>query len=598
MRAYLSLIALLFALALGQAAVADNLPAELNWETNNTDPLFASPQAIKGGVFRTYMLGFPLTLRNAGPDANGIFRNYSSAFSMSLVSRHPTTDNILPSLATHWAYGSDGKTLYFKLDPTATWSDGKPITADDYLYSLEFSRSKFIKDPFLNDYFSTHIVNVKKFDDHTISIEGATAKPKEEVFFHYAFGPTPKHFHTLDEHWVKNYNWKIEPTAGPYSISKVRKGKYIELSRNKDWWSKDHRYSKGMYNPDKIKISVIRDENIAYKHFLKGELDAIWLSSSLHWHDKARGKAYDNGYIRKLWFYNQTRVSPQGFYLNQDDPILADVNVRKGISHAFDVEKILKTIMRGDYQRLQRLNQGYGDYSNNSIKPRTHDLAKADAYFDEAGWTERGPDGIRIKNGQRLSLTLNYGSPKLTKRFVIHKEEAKKAGLELELKLLDNSSSFKYVLENKHQIASLNWSTNLFPSYWASFHSDNAHKPQTVNITNMDNPELDKKIIRYRDATTIELRTSLAKEIQQIIYDKAVFIPDIDGSFNREAYWGWLKMPKPIGTKVSQAMFEPSTRSDWTFWIDKEEKRRIRQARKDNRKLPAVTTVDTTYKVE
>lgn len=586
------------AVSISLAAHALTLPEQLVWETNDSDPVFASDKAVKGGTFRTYALAFPLTLRTAGPDANGIFRNYTSAFSMAPVGIHPATRKPFPILATHWAVGDDRKTLYFKLDPAATWSDGKAITADDYLFTLEFSRSKHIKDPFMNDYFTTRIINVTKYDDYTISIEGASAKPKEEVFSHYAIGPTPRHFHTLDENWVQNYNWKIEPTAGPYTISKVRKGKHIEFSRIKNWWGQDKRFLKGLYNPDKIRITVIRDENIAYRHFLKGDLDAFWLSSSLFWHDRATGEPYDKGYIHKLWFYNDAPVSPQGFYLNQDDPMLSDINVRLGVSHAMNVEKVLATVMRGDYQRLQSFNRGFGDYSNNELRARTFDLDKANQYFDAAGWTDRGPDGIRIKDGQRLSLKVNYGTPKLTKRFVIHKEEAKKAGLELILQLMDNSSSFKYVLENKHQIASLNWSTSSFPSYWSMFHSDNAHKPQTVNVTNMNDPELDKLIIGYRDAETKQQRVTLAKQIQQLIHDKAVFIPDIDGSFNREAYWRWLKLPDPIGNRMSQAMFEPGTRSDWSFWIDKEEKKNTLKARKKGDSFDPVTIIDTTYKAK
>ena len=51
-------------------------------------------------------------------------------------------------MATHWAVQPDQKTIYFKLDPDARWSDGKPITADDYVFTLEMMRSKFIVDPF------------------------------------------------------------------------------------------------------------------------------------------------------------------------------------------------------------------------------------------------------------------------------------------------------------------------------------------------------------------------------------------------------------------------------------------------------------------
>src|SRR5690606_24660833 len=52
------------------------LPEGLVWETNLEDEPFASPEAQRGGEFRTYMLSFPLTLRTVGPDSNGSFANY------------------------------------------------------------------------------------------------------------------------------------------------------------------------------------------------------------------------------------------------------------------------------------------------------------------------------------------------------------------------------------------------------------------------------------------------------------------------------------------------------------------------------------------
>ena len=122
------------------------LPRGLVWETNNEDPIFASPNAKPGGAFRTYVLAFPLTIRRVGPDSNGSFAGYTRAGFLPLVSLHPNTRKFIPTLATHWAFHEDGKTVYYRLHPEAKWSDGTPITADDYLYAIDFMRSKHISD--------------------------------------------------------------------------------------------------------------------------------------------------------------------------------------------------------------------------------------------------------------------------------------------------------------------------------------------------------------------------------------------------------------------------------------------------------------------
>ncbi len=61
---------------------------------------------------------------------------------LRLISFHPNTGNPIPSLATHWAIAPDNQTVYFKLDPRAKWSDGKPVVADDYTFGYEMMRPK------------------------------------------------------------------------------------------------------------------------------------------------------------------------------------------------------------------------------------------------------------------------------------------------------------------------------------------------------------------------------------------------------------------------------------------------------------------------
>ncbi len=168
-----------------------------------------------------------------------------------MIGIHPNTENIIPELATHWAFGKDKKTMYFKLNPKARWSDGKPVTAQDFAYTIEFMRSKFIVAPFYNDYFTREIDRVIVYDDHTLAVVGTKAKP--DLYLHLNISPTPRHFFgKLDEDFVRKFNWKIEPNTGPYQISDFKKGKYIKLERKKDWWAKDLRYFKNRFNVDRV----------------------------------------------------------------------------------------------------------------------------------------------------------------------------------------------------------------------------------------------------------------------------------------------------------------------------------------------------------
>ena len=574
------------------------LPPDLEWLTNNDDPVFASAAATPGGVLRTFMLSFPLTLRAVGPDSNGSFRSYLDGNRLSLTAFHPNTRNVIPQLATHWAYDADGRTIYYRLQPAARWSDGEPVTADDYLFALDFMRSKFIVAPWYNNHYTEQITAIKKHDEHTISVTGAAPKPRADMHWYYNVPPIARHFHRLDENWVTEYNWRIEPNTGPYQISKVNKGKSIEFHRKQDWWGRDLRYFQHRFNVDKARITVIRDLEAAFRHFLKGELDAFPMVAPKFWHGKSRHSLFADGYIHRVWFYNDMPQPAYGLFLNQEHTLLKDKNIRYGLAHAINMDKLLRTVLRGDYLRLHNIHTGYGDYTEPDIRARRFDLDQVEEYLGRAGWRQRGADGIRVKDGARLSFTVTYGVPDHTARLILLKEEAKKAGVELKLDLLDSSAAFKKMLEKKHDIAWMGWSVGLRPAYWQHFHSDNAHKTQTNNITNTALPELDAVIMQYRAAVEEEERVKLARRIQRMIHEQGMYIPTYMAPYARSAYWAWMKLPAFHGTRMSDSLFDPfdAGGSGGLFWIDVEEKDALQKARKRGQSFAPVTIKDETHK--
>ena len=580
----------------------DVLPADLVWETNDADPPFASPEAKRGGTLRTYMLAFPMTVRRIGPDSNGGFAGFLRYNQLGPVTYHPNTRRPIPSLATHWGFGADRRSIYYRLDPNARWSDGVPVTADDFVYAVQFMRSKEIVAPWYNNYYTDRVRDAKRYDQHTIGIQGADPKPLAEMHYQYAFGPVPRHFHEprLTENWVKDTNWEIEPNTGPYQISKIEKGKSIELTRKDDWWANDTKYNRHRFNPDKVRVRVIRDMNVAYQHFLKGELDAFGLVLPQYWHEKATGEAYDNGYIAKYWFYNDLPVPSAGMYLNTAGPLLADPRIRFGVAHAMDFERVIDTVLRGDYDRLPTFQLGFGEYDNRDIEAREFDIDKANGYFDAAGFSERDGEGIRVRDGQRLSLRVTYGAPHHTERLVILQEEARKTGLDLELQLLDSSSSFKTMQEKNHQIAWMAWnSQGLSPRYWEHFHSANANKPQTNNLANHANPEMDDLIMTYRASSDPAERVALARRLEQMVHDSGVVIPTFQVPYTREAAWRWLKLPAGLGTRTTGSLFNSQAlsagifASGGLFWIDEEEKARTLAAMDEGRSFEPVTVINT-----
>jgi microcin C transport system substrate-binding protein len=576
---------------------ARELPKDIIWVTNDSDPLFASPEAKKGGTLHLSIMSFPLTFRVVGPDSNSSFRSAILGNQFGLIGIHPNTLNSIPELATHWAFGKDKKTMYFKLNKKARWSDGKPVTAVDFAFTLEFMRSKHIVAPWYNDYYTKEIDKVVVYDDYTLAVVSTKAQP--DLHLKIGINPTPRHFYgKLGKDFVKKYNWKIVPNTGPYQIYDFKKGKYVRLKRKKDWWAKDLRYFKNRFNVSRVVFNVVRDFNIQWEYFKKAKVDVFGITLPKFWHVKTKTPVVENGYVHKIWFFNATQQSASGMWLNQDREIFKDKNVRYAFAHAMNIQKLIDKVLRKDYFRLEHGYIGYGRYSNKHIRARRFDLKKVDYYMKRAGWS-RGADGIWAKNGRRFSVEVSYSFEAHTPRLVVLKEEAKKAGVELRLQRLDPSASYKKVIEKKHDVAWMGWSTSLRPHFWEHFHSFNAHKPQTNNITNTDDPEIDNLIDAYRNSLDEVERINLSHRIQEKIHEIGAFVPTFMVPYVRQAYWRWWKLPKIPGTKHSGDLFDPfSSSTGGLFWYDKGVHEETKRSMKKKKAFPPVTIIDDTYKMK
>ena len=570
------------------------LPQNLVWLTNDQDPVFADDAAQKGGVFRSALFTFPLTFRTVGPDSNSGFRDAILGNQLGLIGIHPNTEKIIPELATHWAFDPDKKTMYFKLDPRAVWSDGKPVTADDFLFTLEFMRSPHIVAPWYNDYYTQEIDKIIVYDSHTLAVVAKKAQP--DLHLRVGVNPTPRHFYgSLGPDFVTAYNWKIEPNTGPYQISNFEKGKKIIFKRKKDWWAKDNRYFKNRFNVDQVVYEVVRDMTVMWEYFKKGKIDTFNVTMPKYWHSKTQIPLFENGYAEKIWFFNDTQQSAQGLWLNQDKEIFKDKNLRYAFAHAMNIEKVIDQVLRNDFYRLEHGYVGYGRYSNPKVKARRFDIAEVARDMEASGWL-RGPDGIYAKNGKRFSVDVTYSIDEHTERLVVLKEEAKKAGVELNLQKLDASAAYKKVMEKNHEVAWMGWSTSLRPQYWEHFHSINAHKPQTNNITNTDDKEMDTLIEAYRASLDEEERIALSLKIQEKIHEIGCFVPTFMVPYVREAAYRWWRLPRIPGVKMSDALFSPfGSATGGLFWYDKERYDETKAAMKEGKTFPPVTIVDRTY---
>ncbi|EED30937.1 ABC-type oligopeptide transport system, periplasmic component [gamma proteobacterium NOR5-3] len=591
-------------------ASMQDLPENLVWENGAHLPEIGSPEAQKGGTQYVALPDFPRTLRTAGPDSNGSFRPFILDDVVMLVAQlHPDEREYYPALAESWALDPDTSTVYVKIDPLATWSDGKPVTTDDFFFMFYFYKSEYIRAPWYNNWYSSQYTNITRYDDRTFSITGVTAKPDYAARV-LELHPMPRHhFKALGEDYVDRYQWTFTPTTGAYVLrdGDLKKGRSIVLTRDNNWWAKDKKHFRYRFNPDRVQFNIIRDTAKTFEAFKRGDIDQFGLALSEYWYEKLPDSDPDvqAGYIAKSVFYNEYPRPPYGLWMNSSQPLLDDLNIRLGIQHASNWQLVIDKYFRGDAARLNTANEGFSEFNDPTIKAREFDIEKAQDYFAAAGFTERGPDGILVNaEGQKLAFTLSTGYENLADVMTILKQEAEKTGLELRIEVLDSTTGWKKVQEKQHEIHLVAFGRflEMYPRFWEHYHSDNAYddafledgsvnpqrqlKTQTNNLEAFAVYEMDGLIDQYRESQNKDEMIELSHKILNLHHDYASFSPGWYQPSLRLGHWRWMRYPDYFNHKYISA-----TGDLWLHWIDTDLKKEVLEARKSGKTFPPMINV-------
>ena len=555
-----------------------DLPKDLVWHDGSEQKEFADSRAVRGGTLRQFTPSTPPTLRRVGPNANNGFRGelYDNN-DFGLLSSHPNTDEPIPALATSWAMSPDGMTAYFRLDPKAQFTDGQPITADDYFYAFYFHRSPWAKADWYADFYTREWGGITKYGAHTIAIKAPRKRPYQLEQLG-ELRPLPRNFFKdFGPNYEKLYNDRFQPTTGAYFVGPTgfQREKSVTLTRVQDWWGDHRKFYRHRYNPDVIEYGVIREIDSAYASMLAGEIDFMPIMMPRYWYGTNEKKAYQNGFLTKAQFFNDIPRPPYGLYLNTQKPLLADLDVRVGLQHATDFQRVIDGFYRGDYARLNQFSEGLGKFTDPSIRPRRYSPELARAAFAKAGFTQVGPDGILMNAaGERLSFRLTFDTSDRRKYLATLVESARRCGVEYRPETLEHTTMYRKVMEKNHDIVFWAWSVSgRIPALWESHHTDNAvekladgrkvPKRQTNNITGIDDPALSKLIDQFRNATEEDEMIKLSFRMQHRIHALADFIPGFKVPGYRIAHWSWVKFPEGFDVRSAE---DPGQYG--LFWLD------------------------------
>ncbi|MCZ2204291.1 extracellular solute-binding protein [Bartonella sp. A5(2022)] len=324
---------------------------------------YASPNAKKEGKVTYGVVGTfdglnPFVIRSFRTTARGLFSDeqFSGLVYETMMVRSRDEPFTLYSLLAEKVELNDERTeITFFLNPKACFSDGKPITAEDVLFTIELLKNKG-RPPF-NRYMK-RIESVEKMSDHSIIMRFPNSKDREFPLILASVMPIlPKHAINVDN-FEKNGLIKI-PGSGPYIIGHVDPGERIIYKRNPHYWGNNLPVNKGLNNFDTIQIEYFRNDTARFEAFKKGSIDVFIETNPNRWQLSYNFPAVRDGRVIKESFSKGTPADIIGFVFNTRRAIFKDKKVRQALSMLFDFEWVNHHLFNDIYTRTE----GYWDGS-------------------------------------------------------------------------------------------------------------------------------------------------------------------------------------------------------------------------------------------
>jgi microcin C transport system substrate-binding protein len=329
----------------------------------------------------------------------------------------------------------DRSWVIFNLRPEASWHDGKPITAEDAIFSLEMLKQY---NPLYRTYFA-EVTKAEKLEEKRVKFTFESGGNRELPVI---IGELP----ILPKHWWKDRTFDkvlLEPPlgSGPYKVASFELGRSYTLERVPDYWGSDLPVRIGTNNYDRIRYVYYRDRDVSMEAFKSGAIDFRAENQAKRWSTGYDFPAIKDGRVKKELVLDDNPVGIQGYVMNLRRPMFQDRRVREALILAFDFEWSNKTLFNGLYHR------GRSYYGNSEMEakglpspeelelltplkgqipdevftaeynpPKTdgsgyprENLEKAAKLLDEAGWSV--VDGKRMKDGRVMTMEFLDSDP-------------------------------------------------------------------------------------------------------------------------------------------------------------------------------------------
>ena len=307
---------------------------------------YADPDAPKGGrlvegVLGTFdslnpfiVQGLPLQPIRGYVIESLLARNYDEPFTLyGLLAQTIETDDARSYVT-------------FTLDPTAHFSDGTPVTAQDVLFSWQLLRDH--GRPNHRTYYAK-VAKAEILDTRTVRFDFADSNDREMPLILGLMPILPKH--AVDAASFENSTLAKPVGSGPYVVESVDAGKSVSFKRDPNYWGRALPINRGLWNFDELRFDFYRDGNAYFEAFKAGLYDVRSETDPTRWQTGYNFPAVRDGRIVKETFQDGLPKFSSDFVFNTRRPIFADIRVRQAIGLLFDFEWINRNFFYDLYRR-------------------------------------------------------------------------------------------------------------------------------------------------------------------------------------------------------------------------------------------------------
>ncbi len=464
---------------------------------------------------------------------------------LGLLTTDEFSGETIGELAKDWTVSEDGLTFTFNLRSDIYWTDGTPVTANDWKFTYDAIASELVETPRKPNVEYIDAINV--VDDYTLEV--VHNELDCYAILNLGLGVLPSHMYAADFSDMMDNPLNEAPTVtnGPFKFQEWVKDDHHTLVRNENYYL-------GAPNLDGWIYRIVSDQSAELAAFLAGEVDIFspgnpylsiiegGIAKGEPWDIK---KFFDDGYTyvgfnmgnpdnpEIGWVdANENELFDEGELPNMEQephPILSDVLVRKAISYTLDYTNIINKVAFGQGAPIvANVLPGVAWAYNAELEPYSLDIEMAKSLLDEAGWVRADEESVRMKDGKPLALRIltNAGNETRESIAAIMKDNLEELGFDITLDILEWGTVVGNLLGQQFDMVIIGWTgLGSYPED-SSFFSYRYDEPAGgFNFVSYYNEEVEDLLWDARGIIGCSAAEvgDMYKRIQEIIHEDAPY---------------------------------------------------------------------------